>query len=205
MAALDPNHPPELPEQTSDPGVVRSAKEQAKSLASEAKHQTLRAAGQARDHMQKLVGRQKERAAQRLGTVAEALREAGRKLQDGDGGNSGSAGDGGQSILHLSDRAARQVDRLSGYLRDKELRDFVRDTENFARRRPELFLGGTFLAGLMLARFLKSSAPAGTERGPYAAGYRASRRSSYAPERRNSERSSFATAGTTPYDAPMGV
>lgn len=196
-ATLDPNHPPELT--SGDRGVAQQAKEQAKNLASEAKDQTLKAAEKARDQMHDLVGRQKDQAAHRLGTVAEAFREAGRKLQDG--------GDGAD-LARYADRAAEQVERLSGYLRDKDLRDFVRDTETFARRRPELFLGGTFLAGLMLARFLKSSTPESPERGPYSAGYRASQypsRSSYTPERRDFDQSSVATAGTTPYNAPLGV
>ena len=200
--ALDPNHPPELT--GGDRGVAQQAKEQAKNLASEAKDQTLKAAEQARDQMQELVGRQKDQAAQRLGTVAEALREAGRKLQEGDGG---------ENFALYTDRAAQQVERLSRYLRDKELRDFVRDTETFARRRPEVFLGGTFLAGLMLARFLKSSAPERVDRGPYSASYRASSqasRSSYSPPRRNPDQSPVATGGPTPYsptpyDAPLGV
>ena len=196
-ATLDPTHPPELT--SGDRGVAQQAKEQAKNLASEAKNQTLKAAGKARDQMQELVGRQKDQAAQRLGTVAEALREAGRKLQEGDGG---------ENFALYADRTAQQVERLSRYLRDKELRDFVRDTETFARRRPEVFLGGTFLAGLMLARFLKSSTPERVDRGPYSASYRASSqepRSSYTPPRRSPEQSPVATGGTTPYDAPLGV
>jgi len=130
--------------------LASDAKDQAKNLASEAKDQVKDVANQARDHVQTLVGQQKNQAADRLGSLAEALREAGRKLNEGQ-----QAGDFGQ----YADRAAEQVERLSGYLRDHELRDFVRDTETFARRRPEVFLGGTLIAGLMLARFLKASSP----------------------------------------------
>jgi len=50
------------------------------------------------------------------------------------------------------------VDRVSRYLRDKDLPALVRDTEGFARRHPDLFLGGSLVAGVLLARFLKSSA-----------------------------------------------
>src|SRR5215218_9095822 len=143
-----------------DQGTVQQVKDQAKGLAGEAKDQTVKMAEQARDHVQELVGRQKDQAANRLGGLAGALREAAHKLHEGDQG-----GDFGR----YADRAAQQVDRLSGYLRDNDLRGFVRDTESFARRRPDLFLGGTFIAGLMLARFLKSSAPE-TGRGPYSSG-----------------------------------
>jgi len=184
-----------------DQGTVQQVKEQAKGLASEAKEETVKMAEQARDHVQELVGRQKDQAANRLGGLAGALREAAHKLQEGDQG-----GDFGR----YADRAAQQVDRLSGYLRDNDLRGFVRDTEGFARRRPDLFLGGTFIAGLMLARFLKSSAP--ETGGPYSSGYRASTypdlgRSTYAPERRNPDQGTYtgAGAGTPSYNPPTGV
>jgi hypothetical protein len=183
-------------------GTAQQVKEQAKGLANDAKDQTVKMAGQARDHVQELVERQKDQAAERLGGLAGALREAANKLQEGDqGGNFGQ----------YANRAAEQVERLSGYLRDSDLRGFVRDTESFARRRPEVFLGGTLLAGLMLARFLKSSAPERNDRGPYSSGYRASLpqdRSSYAPERRNPDQGTYTgvDAGTTPsYNTPMGV
>ncbi|MFL6194781.1 MAG: hypothetical protein ACJ75H_11465 [Thermoanaerobaculia bacterium] len=215
---LDPTH--ELPPTTSGnlgdlnasgsgPGVAQQAKEQAKNLAQDAKEQAKGAANQARDHVQELVGRQKDQAAERLGSLAGALREAGRKLNEGE-----QAGDFGR----YADRAAEQVERLSTYLRDHDARSFVRDTETFARRRPDLFLGGTFIAGLMLARFLKASGPeqgtAGYDGGNYGGnwtGYPDSARratapagtgtySSYTPERRNPDE---AGAGTASYNAPL--
>ena len=131
------------------------AKEQAKSLASDAKEQAKDMASQARDHVETLVDQQSNQAADRLGSLAQALREAGNKLNENQ-----QAGDFGQ----YAGRAAQQVERLSKYLREGDLRGFVRDTESFARRRPEVFLGGTLVAGLMLARFLKASSPTPTPR-----------------------------------------
>ena len=37
--------------------------------------------------------------------------------------------------------------------------EILRDAREMARRRPEVFAGGLFVAGLMLGRFLRSSAP----------------------------------------------
>jgi uncharacterized protein YjbJ (UPF0337 family) len=127
--------------------VAQQAKEQVRNLADDAKAETSRMASQAGDMVQDLVGKQKDQAVQRLGSVAGALRDVGNRLQQQDG-----AGFGQYAV-----RAADQVDRLSGYLRDRDLKTFVRDTERLARRHPDVFLGGTFLAGLLLARFLKSS------------------------------------------------
>jgi len=191
---LDPDH--ELPPHQN---LAQDVKEQAKSLASDAKEQAKDAANQARDHVQTLVGQQKDQAADRLHSLADALREAGRKLNEGQ-----QAGDLGQ----YADRAAQQVERLSAYLRDRE-----RDTETFARRRPEVFLGGTLIAGLMLARFLKASSPE-QERGNL--GYDGGNWTGYPQSARrgptlgtSADRSSYgsdlAHAGTTRYDEPLGV
>jgi uncharacterized protein YjbJ (UPF0337 family) len=221
---LDPNH--ELPASTGTSDTLNQAKtqakdmaqdvkQQAKDLASDAKDQAKDMANQARDHVQTLVGQQKDQAAERLQSLAGALREAGRKLNEGQ-----QAGDFGQ----YADRAAQQVEKLSSYLRDSELRDFVRDTENFARRRPEVFLGGTLIAGLMLARFLKASSP---DQGRGSSGYdggnwtgypqssrgsslgRSTAGSSYGsgsrPGAATTQGSGLANAGTTLYNEPLGV
>lgn len=133
-------------------GVGQQAKEQVRNLAEEAKRETSKVAGQAGDYVSGLVTRQKDQAADRLGGVAGALRDVANRLQEQDP----AAGFG-----QYATRAADQVDRLSHYLRDRDLNTFFRDTETFARRHPDVFLGGTFLAGLLLARFLKSSSDRG--------------------------------------------
>ena len=160
---LDPSHelPPAQGVKAQAQDLAHDAKEQVKTLASDAKEEAKDMANQARDHVQNLVGQQKDQAAERLGSLAQALRETGRKLNEGQ-----QAGDFGQ----YADRAAQQVERFSGYLRENDLRGFVRDTESFARRRPEVFLGGTLLAGLMLARFLKASSPSQGTRSGYDGG-----------------------------------
>lgn len=125
-------------------------KDEAKNLAREAKDQTKELANQAGSHLSQLVNRQKDQAAERLGGLAGSLRDAAGKLeQDETIGNFGS----------YATKAAEQVDRFSNYLRDGDLQGFFRDAETTARRHPDLFLGGTFLAGLLLARFLKASNP----------------------------------------------
>jgi hypothetical protein len=126
---------------------AQQAKEEVKSLASDAKQQAAQTAEQAKDYVSQLVDRQKGQAADRLGSVAGALRDTADRLKE----ENGTVGD-------YATRAAEQVDKLSTYLRDRDLGTFVRDTETFARRHPDVFLGGTFLAGLLVARFLKSSA-----------------------------------------------
>lgn len=181
--------------------VAQQARRQVHDLVDEAKDETSRMAGQAGDLVQGLIGKQKDQAVERLGGVAGALREVGNRLQDEDG-----AGFGEYAV-----RAADQVDRLSGYLRDRDFKTFVRDTESFARRHPDVFLGGTFVAGLVLARFLKSSS-ANREDDRYEGGYsspRESRRGSAAsyPETRYGGESygGGVNRQTGPYGSPTGV
>jgi hypothetical protein len=135
-------------------GAVGQVKEQvkgeARNLANQAKDQTKQVASQARDQVQQIVTQQKDQVAERLGGLAGVLHDTANRLREDE--RSGPFGG-------YADQVANQVDRLSTYLRDNDLSGFVRDTESFARRRPDLFLGGTFLAGLMLARFLKASSP----------------------------------------------
>jgi gas vesicle protein len=133
---------------------VQQVKDQAKSLAHDAKEEVSNVAGQARSQVQGLVTQQKDRVADQLGSLAGALRDTGnqlgQKLADKPGSNNLDLG-------RYAGQAAERVDRISNYLRGHELGDVIRDAETFARRRPDVFLGGTFLAGLLLARFLKAS------------------------------------------------
>jgi hypothetical protein len=136
-------------------GVVEQAREQAKTLAAEAKNlaseateQTAELAGRATQQVNTVMTEQKQWAAARLGTLAGALREAARKLGDDELGG---------RVGQYAQRAADQVDSMSSYVRTAELQSFVRDAGQFARRRPEVFIGGAFLTGLLAARFLKAS------------------------------------------------
>jgi hypothetical protein len=183
-------------------GPVQEVKTQAKDLASQAKDQTVKMASQARDQVTQAVAERKDRTANRLGSLAGALHDVAHRLQEEEDDGLG----------RYAGRLAEQVDRLSTYLRDHDLRAFVRDSETFARRRPEIFLGGTFLAGLALARFLKSSAPEREYGGnqPWqqpSTGLRDTAfadRSEYAPERRNPDEAFATGTGTSTYNAPLG-
>ena len=130
-------------------GAAGVVKDEVQRLAAEAREETARVASQARDQASQLASRATEQTAQRLGSLASALRQAAQQLDDDD-----AAGFGRYAGV-----AADQVEKASGYLSGKDLGELVRDTQTFARRHPDLFLGGAFVAGVMLARFIKSSTP----------------------------------------------
>jgi len=92
------------------------------------------------------VNEQKERAADGLGSVASAIRQASEQLRSEN-----------QTLASYADKAVDQIQLFADRMRDKDPAEMVRDAERFARRNPAAFVGGAFVLGLALARFLKSS------------------------------------------------
>ena len=145
-------------------GAAREVTDQVKQTAGQVTHQAQQAAGQvagqAREQVASRLADQKDRAAEGLSGVARALRQTGQQLRDQDQ----------QGVTGYIDRAASQVERISGYLQNSDLGRLVDDVEGFARRQPAMFLGGALVLGLLGARFLKSSRPYTGTTGGYAAG-----------------------------------
>jgi hypothetical protein len=100
---------------------------------------------------------QKARASETLGSLAGAVRGMTQPLRDG-----GQAG-----IADTVNKAADGIERWASQLRQQDLDDAVRAVEQFARRQPAMFLGIAFGAGLIAARFLKSSGSDGQYRRQY--------------------------------------
>lgn len=92
------------------------------------------------------LSQQKSRATQSLGSVVEAIRQTGRQL-----------GDGHSGIASYVNNAADSLQRWTETLDRKDVGEIVEDVQRFGRRQPALFVGLSFGAGLLGARFLKSS------------------------------------------------
>jgi hypothetical protein len=118
-------------------------KEQASNLADAAKD----AGSQAAERLKEEANNQKNAGAQYASGVAEAMRRAAREF-DKDLPIAGT---------YLR-RAASQVEELSDRVKSGDLNELLRDAQDFARRRPTVFLGLAVLAGFGAVRFLKSSA-----------------------------------------------
>ena len=121
----------------------------AKDAAGEAATQ---AAGQVKEKAASLIGEQKTHLAAGISSVADSIRQAGEHLREGDEPNQIAAFAG-----KYGDSLAEQVERISHYIEDNDLRELAQDVEKFARRNPTLFVGGAFALGILAARFLKSS------------------------------------------------
>jgi hypothetical protein len=89
---------------------------------------------------------QKDRAADGITAVIEAVRHTGDQLREKNG-----------TIAGYADSAVGQLERWSSQLRDRDVSELIDDVGAFARRRPAVFVGGGVALGLLAARFLKSS------------------------------------------------
>lgn len=112
-----------------------------------------------RDSTHRSIDQQKARASDTLGNLAGAVRGMTQPLRDG----------GQAEIANYVDRAADGIERWASQLRQQDLEDAIRGVERFARRQPVMFLGIAFGAGLIAARFLKSSSDRGVRR--YGSGF----------------------------------
>lgn len=139
---------------TSPLRTAASTQGSASGIVNEAKHALVDVAGlaaeQAGSSIKETVSGTKEKAAEGLGSVVQALRGAGAGL-----------GDESDVVRGYVDQVADRVDSLSKYVQNREVSQIVADVERMARREPALFIGGAFVLGLFTARFLKSSVQAG--------------------------------------------
>jgi hypothetical protein len=127
--------------------MAQETKETARHLKDEAVHSATEAARQAQHQAADYADAQKGRVADELRTFGEAISRAADKLRE----------EQDVRAAGYADMAADQLASAADYLRTRNLGDLMGDMETFARRRPEIFFGATFLVGMGIARFLKAS------------------------------------------------
>ena len=123
------------------------AKQQTQQVAQQTQQKAGQLADQTRQQVKSRLATQKDQAAERLSPIKTALQETGQQLRKQDQG----------SVAQYTDKAADQVERFSGYLRESDVDEIMDEVRNFARSRPALFLGGAAALGFFGTRFLKSS------------------------------------------------
>ncbi|MEA1830546.1 hypothetical protein U8607_00495 [Methylobacterium durans] len=99
----------------------------------------------ARAQAQDYVDRRKTDAAQSVNDLAKTLRDSSRTFDDR------------PNIKAFFDSAAEGLEQLGGSIEARSFADFYEDAEAFARRAPVAVAVGTFVAGFIAARFIKSS------------------------------------------------
>jgi vacuolar-type H+-ATPase subunit H len=123
---------------------LKRAGRDAAQRASEAARQT---GDQVRERASAMMADRKSRLADEVGVFGQALHRAADTLDENDDAALGS----------YAHQAGDMIDSCARYLRDADPSEVIRGVSNFTRRHPELVLGGLFLAGVSLARFLKAS------------------------------------------------
>lgn len=133
-------------------GAPDSAKETFDKVKESAGTMANQAFGQVKEKAGSVLDEQKTNLASGITSVADSIRQVGENLSHTDEKSqmAALAGKYGENL-------AGQVEKFSSYIEDKEIKELVRDVEQFARRNPLLFVGGAFALGILAARFLKSS------------------------------------------------
>jgi hypothetical protein len=91
-----------------------------------------------------MLDEQKQRAAERVGGIAEAVRCAARSLDRSED----------RAIAGWADQAAGRVEGFSRLIGERRWSDIAADTADFARRQPMLFVLGAAATGFLAGRLL---------------------------------------------------
>jgi hypothetical protein len=102
---------------------------------------------QARDSATSSLDQSRNRAADSIDSIASAVRSTGDRLRS----------ENQTTVAGLTESLADQVERLSSYLRTRDLTGVREDLERFARQQPSVAIGVALAIGLLGARFIKSS------------------------------------------------
>ena len=104
-------------------------------------------AGAMRDSATSLYEEQRNRAADEIAALGEALRQSARAL-DHSGG----------SVARYADQAGQQIGDFAGTLRDRSWNELAADVQDFGRRWPLAFMAAAVGVGFVAGRFLMASA-----------------------------------------------
>ena len=125
-----------------------SMADEGRGVVGQAQIQAEKLAGFARAQATTRLTTQQGRAAKGLGVVATALHDASRQLR----------GQNEPEMGAYLDLAAQQVEHLAGMLNDQDIAQLLDATEQFARRRPALFIAAAVVVGFAGMRILRSTA-----------------------------------------------
>jgi hypothetical protein len=128
-------------------GAFEQAKEAVTGAAREISDIAKDAAGGARDKAEDIADRGKLAGADQMTGFARAARGAADDLEKQS-----------PEVASYVRQAADGLERTASSVRGRSIGEFVEMIDDFARRQPAAFFGGTVLAGFVLSRFVKSRA-----------------------------------------------
>lgn len=128
-------------------GAFEQAKEAVTEAAGEVSDIARDAAGTARDKAEEIADRGKLAGADQMAGFARAARGAADDLEKQS-----------PEVASYVRQAADGLEQAASSVRGRSIGEFVDMIDDFARRQPAAFFGGTVLAGFVLSRFVKSRA-----------------------------------------------
>ena len=135
----------------SGPSVTEGIADSAKQAGSQAKEAAARAFSQAKDEAASRADQQRQTLASGIGAVAQAFNSMSEELKKKEQGPIA------EYTAEFGQALGGQVEKLATYLNQRDIKQLIGDTENFARRSPGAFLGTAFVLGVAASRFFKSS------------------------------------------------
>lgn len=121
--------------------------QKARETTEQAKEQTRQVAEQAKGEARSMAQQRKGQISSEINSIARAFRSSGQQLRMQDE----------EPVARYATQIADSLDNAASYINERSVDDILSDAEDFARRRPEVFLGGAFGLGLLVSRFFKSS------------------------------------------------
>jgi uncharacterized protein YukE len=100
-----------------------------------------------KEKAEQIAETQREAGASHVRTLATAVHGAARELEQGMPRLASSVHD-----------VARKIEETADTVRNKNIDELVQDLGRYAREQPGVVFGGAVVAGIILSRFLKSSA-----------------------------------------------
>ena len=129
-------------------GTIReSAGSAAEQVKEKAVDMTRAITGTIKEEAERLFDEQKGKAASKVTRYGKVIHQAGHALR-------AVKADG---LAEFVDGAAEKVEGITDYLEERNLAQVLQDAGEVARRHPGMMLGGMFVTGFALARFLKAS------------------------------------------------
>jgi ElaB/YqjD/DUF883 family membrane-anchored ribosome-binding protein len=124
----------------SSQSTTEQVKERVQDVAQQAK-------GETREQLRKQIDTRSTEAGEQVRSTAHAVRRASAQLRE----------EGQETPAKVVDQAADRAERLGTYLTEADGGRILRDVEDFARRQPWLFVGGSAVVGFFASRFMKAS------------------------------------------------
>ena len=104
--------------------------------------------GTVKEEAERLFEEQKGKAASKVKRYGKVIQQAAHALKAVKA----------QGLAEYADAAAERVEGVTEYLEERNLAQVLQDAGEVARKHPGMTIGGMFIAGFALARFLKASA-----------------------------------------------